>query len=278
MSKQITINDENYKKFQAALILTGEEEETVINRLVNEYAHNTFENIVGNKTVIYETTDNTIKNNISNSNQKQLFINWFRSLTRNGRFYNPVTISGYAGKLEKSCSDPIFDSVPINSIFTITDLETFIDIQNKIKNCPGYAKYDEKYHYAFTAALRKYEEFLIYQTNGNSIQEISQQTQQYYPSKKIHHWTESEDKICCKKFIEYYIIRKSNISINDFIQILSKEVPDIPQGSLRMKIQNIKYLAIQEGIEETSPVKYLSQYSMQCKEAFYQTLKEMNII
>ena len=92
-----------------------------------------------------------------------------------------------------------------------------------------------------------------------------------------HIWTMEEDEICCRRFLEYYVVKRSNLDTVSFLQMLAKEVPEVPEGSLRMKIQNIKYLTEQGGISDTSNFKCLSQHSMQCKKAFDKALKALNI-
>ena len=93
----------------------------------------------------------------------------------------------------------------------------------------------------------------------------------------VHRWTMEEDSICCRRFLESYVLRKDKLDTVRFLQMLAKEVPEIPEGSLRMKIQNIKYLAVREKLHDTSTMKWLSQYSVQCEKAFYQILRELNI-
>lgn len=276
MSKQMNVNEDIYKEFQAALILTGEDEEIVLGRLISQYVRTTFEKVLGNKTVESKFGDKRVAN-ITENEQKQLFVNWFRSLTRNGKTYNPVTISGYTGRIENACCDPTFASVPVNNLFTITDLIEFINIKNQIKGCAGYAEFDAKSHNGFTAALRKYEEFLRFQTSGDSVQLSSVASQSYSRQSNVHRWTIEEDTICCKRFLEYYVVKKSKIDTVQFLKMLAEEVPNVSEGSLRMKIQNIKHLAMQAGLKDTSPIKGLSQYSLQCERAFNQTLRDINI-
>lgn len=86
-----------------------------------------------------------------------------------------------------------------------------------------------------------------------------------------------EDMICCRRFLENYVVNKTNIDTVQFLKMLAKEVPAVSEGSLRMKIQNVKYLSVRAGLKDTLPLKWLSQYSMQCERAFYQVLREMNI-
>ena len=59
--------------------------------------------------------------------------------------------------------------------------------------------------------------------------------------------------------------------------MLSKEVPEVSEGSLRMKIQNVKYLSMRGKLKDTASIKPLSQYSMQCERAFEKTVAELGI-
>lgn len=274
MTYQININEDIYKKFQAALMLTGEDEETVIGRLLSKYAHAAFERVMGKTT---QETKAAPVASVSDVAQKQAFVNWFRTLTRNGKPYNPVTISGYTGRIENACADPVFATVPVDNLFTITDLVQYVELQKQIKGCAGYAEFDAKSHNGFTAALRKYEEFLRFQATGESPRIVSSTPQHYSGISNVHRWTLEEDAICCRRFLEYYVVKQSNLDFVQFLQMLRKEVPGVSEGSLRMKVQNIKYLSIQAGLKDTANVKWLSQYSMQCERAFNQALIEMGL-
>lgn len=282
MSRQIIVSDDDYKKFHAALMLTGEEADVVLSKLIRDYAHSVFSKAM-DKYEPANTTNSTLESvktrtsSISAEEQKKLFVTWFRGLTRNGKAYNPVTISGYTGRIENACNDPTFSSVPVNNLFDITDLTEFLMIQKQIKNCDGYMAFDAKSHNGFTAALRKYEEFLRFQTNDMPIRTPLTNTRTSSQTTPTHRWTMAEDLICCKRFLETYVIQQKDTDTVQFLQMLVKEVPEVSEGSLRMKIQNIKFLATEEGIEDTSTITSLRQYSMQCKNAFYQTLNELNL-
>ena len=277
MSIQIAIDDDIYKQFQAALLLTGEEEQNVLSELMIEYAHKQFQSVIGN-TVASNTNENNQvgEDRITEQKQKQLFVSWFRGLTWNGKPYNPVTISGYVGRIESACNDPSFSTVPIKNLFAVTDLTQFIDIQTQIKSCEGYSVFDAKSHNGFTAALKKYEDFLKFQAYGNYIQP-SQTASRPYRTSNVHRWTMIEDEICCKRFLENYVVNKSSMDTVQFLQMLTKEVPDVSEGSLRMKIQNIKYLTVQAGLKDTSKLKWLKQYSSQCEKAFKKALIELGL-
>ena len=277
MSKQVNVSEDSYKKFQAALMLTGEDEEAVLSELIKKYAHSVFGSVMGKKETEKKETSCEEGIKVSAAEQKQDFVNWFRSLTRNGRAYNPVTISGYTGRIENACADPAFASIPCKNLFEITDLAEFREIQTQIKACPGFFEFDAKSHNGFTAALRKYEEFLRFQMSGGVSHSMPMPQQQTSRPTNVHRWTMEEDGICCKRFLEYYVIKQSNMDTIQFLQMLAKEVPNVSEGSLRMKVQNIKYLTVRAGLKDSSTLKWLSQYSAQCEKEFYRALRELNI-
>ena len=91
-----------------------------------------------------------------------------------------------------------------------------------------------------------------------------------------HRWTIAEDEYCCKRYIEEYVIKKSNMEMRSFTKLLSKELPEIKESSLKMKITNIKQLLMDMGIDDSLNVKPLKNYSTQNKRAMEKALKEMN--
>lgn len=82
-----------------------------------------------------------------------------------------------------------------------------------------------------------------------------------------HHWTFEEDYLCCKEFIVAYVLQKSNMPLSDFVRMLSAKIPELKPGSLRIKTQNIKQLAIEYGIENSLKASPRSNYSTQNNEA-----------
>ena len=93
--------------------------------------------------------------------QQRLFISWFKEQLYRGRPYNPVTISGYAGRIESACRDSAFDTIEPKNLFEIDDYEQFMKIRSRIMACPGFEAFDSKSHRGFTAALNKYADFLL---------------------------------------------------------------------------------------------------------------------
>ena len=73
---------------------------------------------------------------------------------------------------------------------------------------------------------------------------------------------------CCEEFFKTYVVDKSSKDIGSFLNELGKKVPAVSLGSLRMKIQNIKYLAEQDRLNDTCVIAPLSKYSSQCEAAF----------
>lgn len=280
MGRQVIVDEESYKKFQAALMLTAEDETLVLSRLLSEYAHNVFAGVVsGNQDTEAPAAQNAgpAVTEVDESQQKKSFVTWFRGLTRNGKAYNPVTISGYAGRIENACKEAAFSSVPITNLFGITDLADFLDVQKQLKACTGYAEFDAKVHNGLTAALKKYEEFLRFQADGLSVMDMPMMPQPYFQTSTVHRWTMEEDLTCCERFLQVYVVEKSDIDTVSFLQSLAKEVPEVSEGSLRMKIQNIKYLTKQAGLDDSSSITSLGPGSMQCERAFKLILEDLGL-
>jgi len=101
--------------------------------------------------------------------------------------------------------------------------------------------------------------------------------QPYFQTSSVHRWTLEEDLICCKRFLEVYVIEKRDMDTVSFLQSLAKEVPEVSEGSLRMKIQNIKYLTTHAGLDDSSLITSLGPGSMQCERAFQETLEELDL-
>ncbi len=78
-----------------------------------------------------------------------------------------------------------------------------------------------------------------------------------------HRWTFEEDQLCCKRYLEYYVINKSGMDVSRFIMVLQKEHPSIKPSSLKMKVQNIKQILIEKGIKDTLDSSPLANYSQQ---------------
>lgn len=92
-----------------------------------------------------------------------------------------------------------------------------------------------------------------------------------------HNWTFEENKYCCKRYIEQYVINKSSMKATEFSRILEREIGTIPARSIKMKLQNIKQILLELGIEDSLIVTPLVQYSSPNKEAMEMVLSELRI-
>ena len=66
-----------------------------------------------------------------------------------------------------------------------------------------------------------------------------------------HNWTYHDNEVCCRKFMEYYIINHRDLRLSDFVRLLKAELPDISENSLKWKVQNIKYLSTEAGMKDS---------------------------
>ena len=201
--------------------------------------------------------------------QKARFIYWFKSLKNNGRPYNRITISSYAGRLEKICADAAFEQVPVDNLFTITDLNVFLEIRDQMQACEGYAQWDEKTHNGISAALSKYEDFL----SACELGEI----QGGCSDAQRHKWTFEEDLACCKDFLDKYVVQKSGAAVSSLVEKISEEMPEVNQESIRMKVQSIKGLCSEYQLAASAQIKKLSKYSTQCERAFKAAMEELGL-
>lgn len=299
MNKMFNINDEIYTHFKASLVLTGENESEVLNRLLKEYAQQAFIKAAGGnfapsptvqpastpvQPIVAQTPSAPVQSAVSEATppassanptvQKQLFMKWFESLKRNGNSYSPLTIRNYTDRIETICSDPAFSNIPVNNLFSVTNLEEFRKIYYEIEPTAAYDRLNLASGGACRAALRKYDEFLREQSGETLSKSLLYRSSR---SNQAHKWSFQEDYICCSEFLQIYAIKKSQQEIESFLSYLNPLVPAISRNSLRMKIQNIKHLATEKGISNTASTKPLWSYSSQNEHAFYQAMADLNL-
>lgn len=65
------------------------------------------------------------------------------------------------------------------------------------------------------------------------------------------------------------------MDIGTFVRLLGKELPEIKEGSIKMKITNIKQILVEMGIEDTLVAKPLKNYSKQNEKAMEKVIREM---
>lgn len=90
-------------------------------------------------------------------------------------------------------------------------------------------------------------------------------------------WTYQDNEVCCRKFIEYYIIHQSDLRLSDFVRLLKLDLPDISENSLKWKVQNIKYLSAEAGMKDSLKCGTAAHCSPDNIKAFYTLLSEHNL-
>ena len=77
------------------------------------------------------------------------------------------------------------------------------------------------------------------------------------------------------EYLRFALRESSCRSLAELLEMLSKKLPHIPTGSIRMKIQNIKAISLEFGLDDGVEVSPLDQYSAQSKFAFKCAIKEI---
>ncbi len=95
-----------------------------------------------------------------------------------------------------------------------------------------------------------------------------------------HRWTYNEDLICCREYLALVFEANGNMffdySFADIVRRGAIKVPLVEEGSVRMKLQNIKHIALEYGLHDNLPIKPLASYSQQNFRAFCEAVKEIN--
>ncbi|GEM_PF-2223231 len=95
------------------------------------------------------------------NDNRQPFEEWLRKKKRsNGEDYSEETISNYVTSLKGHLNKLDNLSLENTNLFTINDLSELKNAVKEIKNNPGYAALNDKYHRIVSSALSMYEKFL----------------------------------------------------------------------------------------------------------------------
>lgn len=87
-------------------------------------------------------------------------------------------------------------------------------------------------------------------------------------------WSYDDDLICCMEYLCFALRESPCRTLQELIDTLSVKLPHISKGSIRMKLQNIKQVSLNLGLEDGVNIPPLDQYSRQCKTAFQQAVAE----
>lgn len=93
-----------------------------------------------------------------------------------------------------------------------------------------------------------------------------------------HKWTFAEEYNCCLHYIWCVFDYMGDDSLKTIVDMLAEEMPHIDRGSLRMKIQNIKAVALDAGLEDRFEFSPLSKYTLLCKMAFRAATDDYGIL
>ena len=145
-------------------------------------------------------------------------------------------------------------------------------IKELIKNAPGDCIQDK-----YINELEKIEKSEKIQQEKTSSEILNKTINSKATSEK-HLWTAEEEYLCAQKYIECFVLRQADLPLDIFIKDVHKCCPSIPYGSLKMKMQNIKWLCECYGITDTFPGKRLSSASQKCRMAVKQILEKNNLL
>ncbi|MCI5666015.1 MAG: hypothetical protein MR353_04505 [Spirochaetia bacterium] len=93
-------------------------------------------------------------------------------------------------------------------------------------------------------------------------------------------WKPEEDIICCEVCVYEYVIQKNNTDINTCIKKIKQHasIYNREVGSIRQRIQNIKYWIEELHVENTIPVSSLSHAGIQTKRALMTCLENIGYL
>ena len=85
---------------------------------------------------------------------------------------------------------------------------------------------------------------------------------------KKYDWTLEDDFTCCMAYLDFVFNYTGEDDLKHLVDVFEEKLPHISRGSLRMKAQNIKQIALDAGLEDRLSFSPLANYSVQCKHAF----------
>ena len=93
-------------------------------------------------------------------------------------------------------------------------------------------------------------------------------------------WKLEEDVICCEVCVYEYVINKNDTDINSCIEKIRQHASIFQRdpGSIRERIQNIKYWLGELFIENTVPISPLSHAANQTKKALITCLENAGFL
>lgn len=161
MEVKVVLEDELALKLKAACFLRGENAYDVAYDIaVAAIAEYTRDILMSNAKDLCPSSCGLLASDPADNRRK--FVDWLKSQKTPGRRqpYQSATIAIYASQLNSICQRPGFESLGIQSLFEITDVEEFAEVANKLKAHPSYEDTNAKSHNVVSGALKKYAEYL----------------------------------------------------------------------------------------------------------------------
>lgn len=90
-------------------------------------------------------------------------------------------------------------------------------------------------------------------------------------------WSYEDNKICSRAVIEYFVTGKNAPEISDVISLIKTQCPHLREESIKMKLQNIKYLLEKWYIPNSLTLSPLENASEDSIKALDECLKEFNV-
>ncbi len=91
-------------------------------------------------------------------------------------------------------------------------------------------------------------------------------------------WTYNENEICCMRYVERYVIGNSTMRLSEFVRTLKNELPRLSENSLKWKVQNIKYLSMKAGFNDSLKSAVAENCSQDNVRAFHAVLSMYNLV
>lgn len=101
---------------------------------------------------------------------KDEFEEWMsKQIQSNGKSYSPLTQRGYTYALEKACSEIENLNLDNCDLFSISSVDEFIDIEQKVRSNTDFIRVNEKFGRGqLSAGMIKYKEFLLERETNHS--------------------------------------------------------------------------------------------------------------
>ena len=92
-----------------------------------------------------------------------------------------------------------------------------------------------------------------------------------------HKWTYDEDLACARAYVAFILDKDPRKSLRVMLYNLSRSLPQITQGSIKMKMQNFKAISNDNNFDDGIDLCPLSQYSFQAQCAYRKAMKEQGL-